>query len=186
MADLVYMARSAWTALLDSIRATGGTSAPMTAAQAKAAVEAIETGGSGLEYDMGTYTPASDTIANTSISVPHNLGSAPDFVVVWTDFFEDGTNLPASVASNFGYVFFRDLTSMLQGLTSSVTASANRTFANFWVGNGGDKLTVNAGTSRAYEPKLPTASVLYLHKMGSSSYWRGGATYHWFVAKKWW
>lgn len=45
MADLVYMARSAWTALLDSIRAKGGTSAPMTADQAKAAVEAIETGG---------------------------------------------------------------------------------------------------------------------------------------------
>lgn len=47
MADLVYMARSAWTALLDSIRAKGGTSAPMTAAQAKAAVEDIETGGGG-------------------------------------------------------------------------------------------------------------------------------------------
>lgn len=49
MADLVYMARSAWTALLDSIRAKGGTSAPMTADQAKAAVEAIETGGGGTE-----------------------------------------------------------------------------------------------------------------------------------------
>jgi hypothetical protein len=50
MADLVYMARNAWTALLDSIRAKGGTSAPMTAAQAKAAVEAIETGSGG--YDL--------------------------------------------------------------------------------------------------------------------------------------
>lgn len=52
MADLVYMARSAWTALLDSIRAKGGTSAPMTAAQAKAAVEAIETGGGGMTIDQ--------------------------------------------------------------------------------------------------------------------------------------
>lgn len=45
MADIVYMAKSAWTALLDAIRSKGGTSALMTAAQAKAAVEAIETGG---------------------------------------------------------------------------------------------------------------------------------------------
>lgn len=45
MADIVYMAKSAWTALLDAIRSKGGTSAPMTVAQAKAAVEAIETGG---------------------------------------------------------------------------------------------------------------------------------------------
>ena len=45
MADLIYMAKTKWTALLDSIRAKGGTSALMTADQAKAAVDAIPTGG---------------------------------------------------------------------------------------------------------------------------------------------
>lgn len=174
------------TSVADAIRTKGGTSAELAfPADFVSAIEAIAAGG-GLEYDMGTYTPASDTLANTSISVPHNLGSAPDFVLVWTDFFEDGANLPASVTSNFGYVFFRDLTSLPQQMTSSVTASAHRTFANFVVGNGASKLQVTAGTSTAYEVKLPTASVLYLQKIGGSNYWRGGATYHYFVAKKWW
>lgn len=174
------------TAVANAIRAAGGTSAELAfPADFVSTIEAIAAS-SGLKYDMGTYTPASNTIANTSIAVPHNLGSAPDFVLVWTDFFEDEANLPASVASNFGYVFFRDLTSLPQQLTSSVSASAHRTFANFVVGNGASKLQVTAGTSTAYEVKLPTASVLYLHKMGGSNYWRGGATYHWFVAKKWW
>ena len=45
MADLIYMAKSKWTALLDAIRTKGGTSALMTADQAKAAVDAIPSGG---------------------------------------------------------------------------------------------------------------------------------------------
>lgn len=44
MADLIYMAKSKWRELLDTIRTKGGTSAPMTADQAIAAVEAIPTG----------------------------------------------------------------------------------------------------------------------------------------------
>lgn len=44
MADIVYMAKQVWTDLLNAIRAKGGTSALMTAAQAKAAVQAIPTG----------------------------------------------------------------------------------------------------------------------------------------------
>ena len=171
------------TAVADAIRTKGKTSAQLEFPDGF--VSAIAAGG-GLEYDMGTYTPASDTVANASIAVPHNLGSAPDFVVVWTDFFEDEANLPASVSSCFGYVFFRDLTSLPMYLASSVTASAHRTYTNFYVSNGSSRLQASPGTSTAYEVKLPTASVLYLHKIGSSTYWRGGATYHYFVAKKWW
>lgn len=59
MADLIYMVKSKWTALLDSIRAKGGTSALMTADQAKAAVDAIPSGGADV-YVSSTgllYTP---------------------------------------------------------------------------------------------------------------------------------
>ena len=73
MADLVYMARSAWTALLDSIRAKGGTSALMTAAQAKAAVEAIETGGGGTSVndvlsDMAKKELTGDIVLDPSVT----------------------------------------------------------------------------------------------------------------------
>ena len=69
MADIVYMAKSAWTALLDAIRTKGGTSALMTAAQAKAAVEAIPTGGGGgNQYTFSSYTLAANASINTAIN----------------------------------------------------------------------------------------------------------------------
>lgn len=52
MADLIYMAKSKWTALLDAIRTKGGTSASMTVDQAKAAVDAIQTGGGGITPEV--------------------------------------------------------------------------------------------------------------------------------------
>lgn len=51
MADLIYMAKSKWRELLDTIRTKGGTSASMTADQAIAAVEAIPSGGGGSWTD---------------------------------------------------------------------------------------------------------------------------------------
>lgn len=47
MANLVYMAKSAWTGLLDSIRAKAGTAASMTVSEATTAVQNIPTGGGG-------------------------------------------------------------------------------------------------------------------------------------------
>ena len=49
MANLVYMAKSAWTGLLDSIRAKAGTAASMTVSEATTAVQNIPTGGGGGE-----------------------------------------------------------------------------------------------------------------------------------------
>ena len=69
MADLVYMARSAWTALLDSIRSKGGTNVPMTAAQAKAAVEAIETGGGAIDL-FDPDSPAGAVVSTFSGNTP--------------------------------------------------------------------------------------------------------------------
>lgn len=70
MADLIYMAKSKWTALLDSIRAKSGTSALMTADQAKAAIDAIPSGGEywvtslGSIYVKDVVLPIIRSIAN--------------------------------------------------------------------------------------------------------------------------
>ena len=72
MADLVYMARTAWTALLDSIRSKGGTSALMTAAQAKAAVEAIPSGSSWSwdDYVNGTFPSGACVLTSAVTKIP--------------------------------------------------------------------------------------------------------------------
>lgn len=49
MANIVYMARSAWTGLLDAIRSKASVSGTMTVSEATTAVENIETGGGGDE-----------------------------------------------------------------------------------------------------------------------------------------
>lgn len=49
MANIVYMAKSAWTGLLDTIRSKASVSGTMTVSEATTAVENIETGGGGDE-----------------------------------------------------------------------------------------------------------------------------------------
>lgn len=48
--SIIYMAKSAWVNLLDSIRSKAGTQASMTVAQAASAVDGIQTGGGGGEF----------------------------------------------------------------------------------------------------------------------------------------
>ena len=95
MADLIYMAKSKWLNLLDSIRAKGGTSALMTADQAKAAVEAIPSGGGGAQKATGSFTIASSSKVNTP-TITHNLGTKKIAAIIY----------PVSVAAVNGYHIF--------------------------------------------------------------------------------
>ena len=82
MADLVCMTKTAWKALLDSIRAKGGTTALMTAAQAKNAVDAIETGGGSSIPDftlVGTQT-ITDPVSQLTFTIP--IGATQLMIVV--------------------------------------------------------------------------------------------------------
>ena len=76
MANIVYMARSAWTGLLDTIRSKAGITGSMTVSQAASAVDSIETGGGGLEYETGIWTPTTSTNRGY-ISFENNHTSAP-------------------------------------------------------------------------------------------------------------
>ena len=106
MADLIYMAKSKWRELLDTIRTKGGTSAPMTADQAIAAVEAIETGGGGLpapisQYATGTFTLASDT---TKLMITHGIDDFPSILYIFPDFnFNDFRESNKSITASYLY-----------------------------------------------------------------------------------
>lgn len=76
MADLIYMAKTKWKALLDTIRAKGGTSTLLTADQAIAAVEAIETGGG------GGVASGSATVAERSRYLTIYMGGEYDHILV--------------------------------------------------------------------------------------------------------
>lgn len=81
MADLIYMAKTKWTALLDSIRTKGGTSALMTADQAKSAVDAIQTGGGGgLIYDNAQVIDVTIASETNTFSVDVDYTVSPVFL----------------------------------------------------------------------------------------------------------
>lgn len=96
MADLVYMAKSAWQSLLGSIRTKGGTSALMTAAQAIAAVEAIPSGGGGMQLiASGTFTGAG--VHNVDIPVGTKMPQTDFMFAVWVD---DGTTITPATGTD--------------------------------------------------------------------------------------
>lgn len=63
MANLVYMAKSAWTGLLDSIRAKAGTAASMTVSEATTAVQNIPGGEEYAELVERTISAASGSMS---------------------------------------------------------------------------------------------------------------------------
>lgn len=67
MANIVYMAKSAWTGLLDAIRSKARVSGTMTVSQATTAVENIETGGGESRVDL-LATKSLGALSTTSTS----------------------------------------------------------------------------------------------------------------------
>lgn len=89
MADIVYMAKTKWQALLNKIRAKGGTSSAMTVDQAITAVEAIPTGSTAVLVtksitENGTYAASSDNADGYS-SVVVNVAASGYSADDWLD-----------------------------------------------------------------------------------------------------
>lgn len=96
MADLIYMAKSKWRELLDTIRTKGGTSASMTADQAIAAVEAIPSGGGGMQLIAnGTFTGAG--VHTVDIPVGTKMPQTDFMFAVWVD---DGTTITPAASTD--------------------------------------------------------------------------------------
>lgn len=151
-----------------------------------AAIAEIAGGGSaGLAYDMGEFVLDEDTRGSGSSAIPHNLGEVPEFILVWTDDFAGlSEENPAAQQCNLGYVWFKNLTGMLQRLSTSATGDSLT--VNFNLNSGECRIQPIAPNSASYLAKQPTAEGLALNPMGSTYYWRAGVTYKYFVSKAWW
>ena len=137
---------------------------------------------SGLAYDMGEFVLDADNVyAN---AVPHDLGSKPEFILVWTDDLAGTTNEYGNT-TNVGFIWMKNL----MGLKQRLTASSNTTgyTVNYYQSVGSNTLHTSAPTSAAYcHEDIDTDTTFVLHRQGSSVYWRAGITYKYFVSKAWW
>lgn len=159
------------------------------AAFASAIINVASSGGSGLEYDAGTFTLASDYGGGTGgYSIPHNLGEIPAVIIVWTDYFDDETHTTTK-NSNIGYVYLRGFSALPQRLSNSATSSGGLA-AVMTIVSGERKVFFGSTSSAAYMPQAqqPTATDFKLSKKqyGTSAYWIGGIPYNYIVIKKWW
>lgn len=176
------------TAIADAIRSKGSTTDQLTLTGMVDAINAIQTGsgGTGLAYDMGEFVLDADTKALNPPSIPHNLGEVPEFILIWTDDFAGlSKENPAAQQCNLGYVWLKNLTGMLQRLSTAATGDSLT--VNFNLMSGDYRLQPIAPNSVAYLAKQPTAEGFGLNQMaGNNYYWRAGVTYKYFVSKAWW
>ena len=175
------------TNIADAIRSKGSTTDQLTLAGMVDAINAIQTGGgAGLAYDMGEFVLDADTKGlNNPPSIPHNLGEVPEFILVWTDDFAGlSKENPAAQQCNLGYVWFKNLTGMLQRLSTAATGDSLT--VNFNLVSGDYRIQPIATNSVVYLTKQPTAEYFGLNQTSSGNYWRAGVTYKYFVSKAWW
>lgn len=163
---------------------TGNTDATLTNAVASLIAGFGTGGGEGLKYDMGEFVLDAD-VKSLDLSLPHNLGEIPEFILVWTDDFAGLSEAnPAEQQCNLGYIWLKNLTGMLQRLTTSATGDSLT--VNFNLMSGDYRIQPIAPNSAVYLAEQPTAEYFGLNQTGGSYYWRAGVTYKYFVSKAWW
>lgn len=181
------------TAIGDAIREKTGKEDLLSLDAMAAEIRGIAAGGdsNGLVYDMGEFVLDADIqYLDTKDGIPHQLGEKPDFVLVWTDDFDDlsADNL-ATQEVNMGYIILLGLF----GLPQKLTSAATNTFAlhsNYYITADDYRTTIQAPSSAAYSLQngtLPSSTAIPLFKLGSGGYfWRAGVRYKYFVSKAWW
>lgn len=189
MADFVRVPETDWQNILDATRAKTGDTDKMVSGVVADAIASIVSSGSnsGLAYDMGEFILSADTNAYQSVSIPHSLGEIPGFVLVWTDDFSNlSAENPSTQQCNLGYLYCKNLFSILQRLTS--TASTEGFTINFSLSSGDYRATASVPNSAAYcaDASVVKADSIKVTKIGNAYYWRAGVKYKYFVSKAWW
>lgn len=143
-------------------------------------------GGAGLAYDMGEFVLDADAKYLDPPSLPHNLGEIPEFILVWTDDFAGlSAENPAAQQCNLGFIWLKNLSGLMQRLSSSVTGDALT--VNLILNNADYRIQPLSPNSAVYLTEQPTAEGFGLNQMaGINYYWRAGVTYKYFVSKAWW
>ena len=146
--------------------------------------EAISTIGEEKTWEIGEFSLTEDS---DSITVTHNLGEVPGFILVWTDAFKD-LPIPTDFNNIAGLIWFNNLFGLPQILTSTLTSESNATSVAFAVSKNDTtkRLTFYRAASASNFPHDITAQSFTAPAPSASSKWRANVTYKYLVAKPWW
>lgn len=146
--------------------------------------EAISTISEEKTWEIGEFSLTEDS---DSITVTHNLGEVPGFILVWTDAFKD-LPIPTDFNNIAGLIWFNNLFGLPQILTSTLTSESNATSVAFAVSKNDKtkRLTFYRAASASNLPHDITAQSFTAPAPSNSSKWRANVTYTYLVAKPWW
>lgn len=147
--------------------------------------EAISTINEEKTWEIGEFSLTEDS---DSITVTHNLGEVPGFILVWTDAFKD-LPIPTDFNNMAGLIWFNNLFGLPQVLTySSTYTESNVTCTAFAVSKNDTtkRLTFYRATSASNFPHDITAQSFTAPAPSDLSKWRANVTYKYLVAKPWW
>lgn len=182
MTDQVLMPGADYQAICNAVRALTGGTAALKSGDIAGALAGVQPGGGGLQVDTGEFVLDAD---GRFVTLAHQLGKTPGFVVIWTDGSVLG--IPTDYHTMVGCVWFRGLTKLPQRLTASSTSTSNEMYITFALArNDTKRITMGAPTSESYFPSNVTADSFTAGSSSSSTYWRAGVTYKYLVSDAWW
>lgn len=174
---------------------TGKNDADLTAAIGSLIAGFGQGDSGGLAYDMGEFVFDTDTLTSLQVTIPHNLGTAPEFICVWTDHWAGLTSDSTVGYSDLkqtavGFIWLKDITGMMFRASSAVTGAS--LCVGLHINRDDYRLATMFPSSNAYgipaaEYKRITENVFCLANFGvNGPMYRAGVTYKYFVSRAWW
>lgn len=173
------------SAIGDAIREKTGNTVLLGLDEMPDMIRGIISGGNGLTYDMGSFVLDADH--SVAFTVSHNLGKVPKLIIVWTDDFNNAEENPFGSYFAAGFIAFDSLIALPQRLSSTVSNAVKYSTINIGITNDSPpRVELYSPNSGAYVPSVPTESTFEVHKISSSSHWKAGVEYKYFVSEGFW
>ena len=170
------------TNIADAIRSKGGTTDQLTLAGMVDAINAIQTGGGGIQSASGEYSIAEDG-ASLDIDIS-DIGFVPDLVAVYLD--ETGMEYTSTPTKIWYLSYVPDIIDMVNVGANAAIAYIRTNVGVLWRGGRGTYIQQMAAITSNFVGTLKSETGIHIHlARGAASYPIIAGTYKWFAYKIW-
>lgn len=170
------------TSIADAIRSKGGITDQLTLAGMVDAINAIQTGGGGIQSASGEYSIAED-VASLNIDIS-DIGFVPDLVAVYLD--ETGMEYTTTPTKIWCLSYVPDIIDKVNVSFVASIAYSRTNVGVLWRGGGGTLTQQTATTSINFVGTLTVETGIRIHVARSAAtYPIIAGTYKWFAYKIW-
>ena len=170
------------TYIADAIRSKGGTTDQLTLAGMVDAINAIQTGGVGIQSASGEYSIAED-VASFNIDIS-DIGFVPDLVAVYLD--ETGMEYTSTPTKIWYLSYVPDIVDMINAPVNGAIVYNRTNVGVLWRGAGGTYVQQTAAPATNFVGTAKNETGIRIHLARSAAtYPIIAGTYKWFAYKIW-